>query len=136
MLQTLDMSVGAEFQIVLGVPAAQGGHAFQQRFALGVQVVQQYVPGDAPAVQDQRPVQKLLHIVQIVGAKQDRFLAVERAAHQLDAVPAGEGVLAQKRLVHQVVGGPPAEARGQFHPRALPGGKLPDHTGPVQREKL
>ena len=78
----------------------------------------------------------MVHILNIMRREQQRFAAGEGGAHQLDEVPPCKGVLAQKRLVHQVVGHPLGKACGQLHPGTLAGGEMPDDVRPVQAEKL
>ena len=124
-----------KLQIALGVPVAGGGHMGQQAVARG-QGVERQILRNAPLVQNQRTVEEMVHVLDIMGREQQCFAAGEGGAHQLDEVPPCKGVLAQKRLVHQVVGHPLGKARGQLHPGALAGGKAANHIAAVQGEEL
>ena len=60
-----DLLFFLKFQIALGVPVAGGGHVGQQAVA-GGQGVQHNVLGNASIVQNQRSVEKMLHILNVM----------------------------------------------------------------------
>ena len=68
-------------------------------------------------------IQKMFHIIQIMGCDQNGFLSVQNGTHQLDKILAGKYILAQKGFIHQIVIGPLGKSGCQFHTCLLTRGK-------------
>ena len=111
-------------------------NAVQQGVSGGGQLFKQKIIGNLSFVQHKRAVQKMLDIIEIMRRKKDCLIPVEHAAHQLEKILAGEGVLAKKGFVHQYILRPLGEPGRKLNPGFLASRKAGNAVGGVQRKKV